>query len=73
MRAIARQLKARLQALHEDDTGANMVEYILMIAAVSLPLLGVLIWFWKDLSKWWNSIWQDTKDGQPGTDPADLD
>ena len=72
MKSILKTMAARLKSLHEDDTGANMVEYILMIAAVSLPLLGVLIWFWKDLSRWWNSIWSDTKSGQPGTDPDSL-
>ena len=72
MNVLVKKFADRLRALHKDDTGANMVEYILMIAAVSLPLLGVLIWFWKDLSKWFNSLWGDMKEGPEGTNPDDL-
>ena len=38
----------KLRALHRDEQGADMVEYILIVAAVALPLLAVIIWFWKD-------------------------
>lgn len=51
----------RLKRLHNDERGADMVEYILLIAAVGLPLLAVLIWFWKDISAWARSLYEDAK------------
>ncbi|MFP3937293.1 MAG: Flp family type IVb pilin [Phycisphaerae bacterium] len=51
----------RLKRLHQDERGADMVEYILLIAAVALPLLAVIIWFWKDISDWAGSLWEDAK------------
>ena len=29
-----------------------MIEYILIVAAIALPLIAVIIWFWKDISSW---------------------
>jgi Flp pilus assembly pilin Flp len=60
-----------MKAMHSDEQGASMVEYILIVAAVALPLLGVLIWFWKDISKWASDLWEQSKSGQ-GTNPGTL-
>lgn len=51
----------RVKALHRDEQGADMVEYILLIAAVALPLLAVMIWFWKDISAWARTLYEDAK------------
>lgn len=55
-----KNLRTRLQALHRDEQGADMVEYILIVAAIALPLMAVAIYFWKDISarasEWWDSI-----------------
>ena len=69
---FALRISRRLKALHRDEQGADMVEYILVIAAVALPLLLVVIWFWKDISKWVGEIYEDIRGGSEGTDPADL-
>ncbi|MDY6913272.1 MAG: hypothetical protein SVT52_02285 [Planctomycetota bacterium] len=69
---FALRMSRRLKALHRDEQGADMVEYILVIAAVALPLLLVVIWFWKDISKWVGEIYEDIRGGSEGTDPADL-
>jgi Flp pilus assembly pilin Flp len=67
------RIKDRLLAFHKDEKGADMVEYILIIAAVSLPLLGVIIWYWHDISKWAKSLWDNAKDDtKAGTDPSSL-
>ena len=60
-----------LKALHEDERGADMVEYILIIAAIALPVLAVVIWFWKDISTWAYKLWNSAKD-QEGASPGDF-
>ena len=56
-----KSIRERLKALHRDDRGADMVEYILLIAAVALPLLAVLIFFWKDIAEWASTLYEDAK------------
>ena len=60
-----------LKSLHRDEQGADMIEYILIVAAVALPLLGVIIWFWKDISAWIKESYDSAKQGE-GTNPDDL-
>ncbi len=66
------EIVRKLKKLHRDEQGADMVEYILMIAAVALPLLGVLIWFWKDISRWVGEVYNNIRGGGGETDPGDL-
>lgn len=61
----------KLQALHRDEQGADMVEYILIVAAIALPVLALVIWFWKDISIWAATLWDSAK-SQRGADPHDL-
>ena len=61
----------RLKALHNDEQGAGMVEYILIIAAVVLPLLGIILWFWKDIVEWATEAYDDVRGGQE-TDPHSI-
>ena len=61
----------RIRAIHRDEQGADLIEYILIIAAVALPLLGVMIWFWRDISNWVGETYEDVKSGE-GTNPDDL-
>ena len=67
-----RKIGNLLRRLHRDEQGADMVEYILIVAAIGLPLLAVIIWFWKDISKWVGDLYEDVKGGSSGTDPSDL-
>lgn len=67
-----RWMGKRLMALHRDQQGADMVEYVLIVAAVALPLLAVIIWFWKDISAWAYEAWVKVKGGQAETDPGSL-
>ena len=59
---MLRRIGKRLKALHADEQGADMVEYVLIVAAVALPLLAVIIWFWKDISRWVDEVYSDIKD-----------
>ena len=72
MTDMLRRMKARLGALHRDEQGADLVEYILIIAAIALPLLGVIIWFRKDLARWIGEVYEDIKGGGGEIDPNDL-
>jgi len=58
-----------LKALHHDEQGADMVEYILVIAAVALPLMAVAIWFWKDIAAYAGRMWESVKGGNLETQP----
>ena len=46
------KLKTRFLAFHSDQQGAGMIEYILIIAAVALPLLGLIVFFKDDIVEW---------------------
>ncbi len=70
---LLRSVSKSLKALHRDEQGADMIEYILIIAAIALPLLGVIIWFWKDLIKVIDRYYKEATDPDfKGTDPGDL-
>ena len=68
---MVRELIGKARALHRDEQGAEMLEYVLVFAAIALPLLAVVIWFWKDIAQWAGNLWQNAKSGQ-GTDPGTL-
>ena len=69
-RLIPTWLGNRLRSLHRDEQGADMVEYILIIAAIALPLLAVILWFRNDIAEWLGEQWEDIKEGE-GTDPSE--
>jgi Flp pilus assembly pilin Flp len=71
MNAMVDKVKGMLRALHRDEGGADMVEYILVIAAIALPLLAVIIWFWKDISQWAGELWDKAK-GREGMSPDEI-
>lgn len=63
-------IRNKLMALHRDEQGADMVEYILIVAILALPLLGALIWFRKEIGQWAKDLWEGVKTGTdqtPGT------
>ena len=54
-----------LKRLHSDQRGAEGLEKLLIIAAVVLPLLGLLIWFSKDIMDWVKGLYEDIWSGAP--------
>ena len=70
-----KSIKKTLSALHSDEQGADMVEYILIVAAVGLPLVAVIIWFWHEISgkasEWWEQI-SGSQSPSSQTDPTNF-
>jgi Flp pilus assembly pilin Flp len=67
MRNLMRQAWRVLRALHKDQQGANMVEYILIIAAISLPLIAVVLYYRNEIADWAKEKWDAARGIQ---DPA---
>ena len=67
---MVRRTGRMLRALYADEQGADMVEYVLIIAAVALPLLAVIIWFWKDISNWVSDAYNNIKGTTEWTPPT---
>ena len=61
----------RLKSLHRDEQGADLIEYVLIIAAIVIPMIGVLIWFKDDISEWFATEYDAYKEGGEGTNPLD--
>lgn len=67
---MLRSIGQKLNALHRDEQGADLIEYILIVAAVALPLLGVIIWYRNDIAEWIQGSYEDVKSGE-GTQTPD--
>jgi Flp pilus assembly pilin Flp len=58
-----------LKRLHRDERGAEGLEKLLIIAAIVLPLLGLLIIFRNEIKTWVVDIWTKAKgDAESGQD-----
>lgn len=68
---MVKNIMQGIRTLHRDEQGAEMLEYVLVFAAIALPLLAVVIWFWKDISTWAYKLWNSAKD-QEGASPGDF-
>ena len=62
-------LWGHLARLHRDERGVEGVELILIIAAIALPLLGLLIIFRKEVKEWVQGIWERAR----GSSESDID
>lgn len=63
VKAIASRLARQFKALHRDEQGADMVEYVLIVAAIALPIMAMAIIFrnelWNMLKGFWEGVKQD--------------
>jgi Flp pilus assembly pilin Flp len=62
MKQLTRRIKRGLAALHRDEGGADMVEYILVMAAIALPIVAIVIWFRDDIADWAKGLWEEAKE-----------
>jgi len=51
----------RLKELHQDERGAEGLEKLLIVAAIVLPLLGLLIIFRNEIKTWVVEMWKTAK------------
>jgi Flp pilus assembly pilin Flp len=51
----------RLKELHQDERGAEGLEKLLIVAAIVLPLLGLLIIFRNEIKTWVTDLWKEAK------------
>lgn len=61
MKSMLKSIRATAARLHRDEGGSEGLEKLLIIAAVSLPLLGLLIFFRKEINTWVNDVWGRVK------------
>ncbi|MCG3180085.1 MAG: hypothetical protein BIFFINMI_02439 [Phycisphaerae bacterium] len=52
------RVKRTLVRFLNDDGGDVKIEYLLLLAVIALPLLGLLIWYRDDLGKWLGQKWE---------------
>lgn len=52
---------ANLKRLHRDEAGSQGLEKLLIVAAVVLPLLGLLIIFRNEIKDWVVQVWKDAR------------
>ena len=57
-----KKMRDAMVRFHKDEGGIDMVEYVLLIAIVALPLLAVIIWFWKDIRDYLTEKWTEVKE-----------
>jgi Flp pilus assembly pilin Flp len=50
-----------VRRLHRDERGAEGLEKLLIIAAIVLPLLGLLIFFRQALGNWVSDTWTEVR------------
>jgi len=67
-----KRLTNMLKALHRDETGAEGLEKLLIIAAVVLPLLALLIFFRNDITEWVSGVAEDVKGDADSYDPTNT-
>ncbi len=61
MHNALRGLRSLAARLHRDERGAEGLEKLLILAAVVLPLLGLLIFFRDELGEWVSGVWSDVR------------
>ena len=58
------QLKSLALRIHRDERGAEGLEKLLIVAAIVLPLLGILLLFRNAIIDWVTERWDEVRDGE---------
>lgn len=72
MKYTIQNLGRQIKRLHACEGGAEGLEKLLIVAALVLPLLGLLILFGDVIKEWLFESWQDVQDesGDLGNNPG---
>jgi Flp pilus assembly pilin Flp len=62
-----------LKRLHADERGAEGLEKLLIVAAIVLPLLGLLIVFRDAIKGWVTSVWGEATTAAGNQGPSYFD
>jgi len=73
MKSFYTAFKQVILDIHRDEQGAEGIEKILILAAVALPLLGVLLFFSAGIREWitenWEYVTGDGQNANPANNP----
>jgi Flp pilus assembly pilin Flp len=69
MKNLWKKAAGALRVIHEDEQGANMVEYVLIIAAVALPILAIVLIYRNDIMEWVKEQWDKVRGVPDATGP----
>ncbi len=58
---LLRRTKSALLSVHRNEQGAEGIEKLLILAAIALPLLGLLLFFRDELWNWVEGIWENVR------------
>ena len=62
MRNALKRIGSAAGRLHRDERGAEGLEKLLIIAAIVLPLLGLLLYFKDEITEWVTRAWDSQRD-----------
>lgn len=57
MKRLWKSTAGLVRRVYRDEQGANMIEYILIVAAVALPILAIVLLYRNELMEWVKSGW----------------
>lgn len=63
------RLLSKLRSFNRDERGADMVEYILVLAAIALPLVGLMILYRNEISVWVKELWEGVRSAPDVEEP----
>lgn len=58
---MSKQVVEAFRRFHACEQGAEGLEKLLIVAAIVLPLLGLLIFFRNELREWVTGFWDDVR------------
>jgi Flp pilus assembly pilin Flp len=69
MRNLCRSAAGLLRRIYSEERGATMIEYVLIIAAIALPVLAIVLLYRNDLMEWLKGNWDTAKNVPDATAP----
>jgi Flp pilus assembly pilin Flp len=70
MKRMVQRMGRTLRALHRDEKGADMVEYILIVAVIVLPIAAVVMLYRNEIAEWARNLWDRIKSTDQPMNPT---